>query len=168
MKKILAIIFIITISFASNAQKHAHIDSEYILGKIPAYKEAQKKLNDISKKWKKEIEDKYNEIKTLYSAYQKESALMSNEMKLKKENEIIDKEKEAQKLQKKYFGQQGDMHKKRQELIKPIQDEIDNAVKQIAEEGNYAYIHDISSDQGIIYANKKFDISDDILKKMGY
>jgi outer membrane protein len=150
------------------AQKIAFIDSEYILGNVPAYKAAQTQLDKISEGWQKEIEEKFKEIDNLYKSYQVDKVLLSEEMRRKKEDEIIQKEKAAKDLQKKYFGPEGELFKKRQELVKPIQDEIFKAVQDLATEAGYSGVFDTSEGTTIIYFNPKFDISDDVLKKMGY
>ncbi|MBN2521038.1 MAG: OmpH family outer membrane protein [Bacteroidales bacterium] len=169
MKKIILFVtvFIFSIGLAFS-QKFAFVDSEYILSHIPAYKSAQDQLDNISSEWQKEIEQKYQEIDQLYKNYQSEKVLLSEEMKRKKEDEIISKEKAVKDLQKKYFGPEGDLYKKRQELVKPIQDEIYNAVKEISAEGNYAVIFDTAEGLSILYFNPKYDISDEVLIKLGY
>lgn len=149
------------------SQKICHVDTEYILGKVPAYQDAQKKIEELSKNWQKEIENKFAEVDQMYKKYQTEKVLLSQEMQTKREEEVIAKEKEAKELQKKYFGREGDLYQKRQELIKPIQDNLYNVIKEIAAEGGYDYILDkITGD--IIYASEKYDESDAVLKKMGY
>ncbi len=155
-------------AFQSNAQKYAFIDSEYILKNIPAYESAQDQLNQASKKWQAEVEGMMEEVKTMYKNYQNELVFLSDEMKLKRENEIIAKEKEGQELKKSYFGPEGELFKKRESLMKPIQDELYNAVKELADEKQYAVIFDKSSSVNIIYYNPKHDVSDDVLAKMGY
>ncbi|MCQ2252249.1 MAG: OmpH family outer membrane protein [Bacteroidales bacterium] len=147
------------------AQKFAHVDTEYILGKIPAYQQAQTKLDNYSKQWQGEVEAKFKELDDMYKKYQSEVDILPEATKTKRENEIIAKEKEAKELQKKYFGNDGELSKKRQELIKPIQDNVYNALKSVATEGGYDYIFDkVSGD--IIYASEKYDESDVVLKKI--
>ena len=169
MKKILISIslLVVFISF-SYAQKQAYVDTEYILSKIPAYENAQTKLDQFSKDWQKEIEDKYAIVEKKYKTYQREQSMLSSEMKKQKEEEIVKLEKEANQLKKKYFGNEGELYKKRKEIVKPIQDEVYNAIKEIATEGNYGFIFDKSSGMSLIYTDPKYDISDDVLKKMGY
>lgn len=169
MKKIFVTlgIFIILGSY-SLAQRYAFVDTEYILNNIPSYTAAQDKLDQFSKEWEKEISDKYAEIEKMYRDYQNEQVLLTKEMKIKREEEIINKEKSVKELQNKYFGREGDLYKKRQELIKPIQDEVYNAVKEIAVDGNYAVIFDTSSGPSMLYTNPKYDLSDDVLEKLGY
>jgi outer membrane protein len=158
----------ITISLGAIAQKYAFVDTEYILANIPEYKSAQSQVDNISVSWQKEIEAKYAEIDKMYKAFQAESILLTEDMKKKRENEIITKEKEAKDLQKQRFGVDGDLYKKRQELVKPVQDKIYNAIKALAVKGTYAVIFDKSSDLSMLYTNPKFDKSDEILLSMGY
>lgn len=147
------------------AQKFAHVDTEYILGKIPAYQQAQTKLDNYSKQWQQEVETKFNELEEMYKKYQSEADILPEATKTKRENEIIAKEKEAKELQRKYFGSDGELSKKRQELIKPIQDNVYNALKSVATEAGYDYIFDkVTGD--IIYASEKYDESDVVLKKI--
>lgn len=168
MKKVVIAVFLVlaTAQF-SKAQKYAYIDSDYILANTPEYKSAQTQIDNVSIQWQKEVEAKYAEIDKLYKAFQAEEVLLTDEMKKKRENEIIAKEKEAKDLQKQHFGVDGDLFKKRQELVKPIQDKIYNAVKALAEKGTYAVIFDKSSDLSMLYANPKYDKSDDVLDAMG-
>lgn len=164
---LLAVLFC-AIPFFSQAQKYAYVDTEYILQNIPDYKSAQGQIDNLSTQWQKEIEAKYAEIDKLYKAFQAEQILLTEEMKRKRENEIIAKEKEVKELQKARFGVDGELFKKRQELIKPIQDKVYNAIKALAEKGSYAVIFDKSSGASLLYTNPKFDKSDDILLAMGY
>ncbi len=169
MKKPLTTIAIL-ILFAGlvMAQKYAFVDTDYILERIPSYKAAQDQLDKLSEEWQAEIETMYDEIEKMYRDYQSEKVLLSEEMKIKKEEEIIQKENEAKELQKKYFGQEGSLFKKRQELIKPIQDEVYTIVKEIANEGNYAVIFDTASGASMLYTDPKYDKSDEVLEKLGY
>jgi len=169
MKKFLFTTAILTclLSF-SHAQKIAYVDSKYILENIAEYRDAQSQLENLSIQWQKEIEAKFAEIDKLYKAFQAESVLLPEDVKIKRQEEIINKEKEAKELQKKRFGTDGDLFKKRQELIKPIQDKVYNAIEDFSNEKNYAIIFDKAGGLTIIYANAKNDISDDILKKLGY
>ncbi len=150
------------------AQKYAFVDTEYILNNIPSYKAAKDKLDEISEEWQKEIETKYSEIEQMYNDYQGEKVLLTDEMRKKREDQIMNKEKEVKELQKNYFGQTGALYKKRQELIQPIQDEIYKAVKDIATEGGYAVIFDTSSGPTLLYTNPRYDVSDEVLEKLGY
>jgi len=167
-KSLIAILLVGLFSMPALSQKNAYVDTEYILSKIPAYENAQAKLDALSEGWKKEIETKYKEVETKYKEYQTEIALLSAEMKKQREDEIIKLENDANKLKEKYFGNEGSLYTKRQELVKPIQDEVYNAIKEIATEGNYGFIFDKAADMSLIYTDPRFDISDDILKKLGY
>ena len=167
-KSILSVLLIALFSIPAVSQKYAYVDTEYILSKIPAYENAQKKLDELSENWKKEVDNKYKEVEQKYKEYQTESALLSAEMKRQREDEIINLEKEANELKDKYFGNEGELYNKRKELVKPIQDEVFNAIKEIATEGNYGFIFDKSADMSLIYTDPKYDISDDILTKLGY
>lgn len=152
----------------SFAQKYAFVDTEYILNNIPSYKAAKDQLDKISEEWQKEIETKYTEIEQMYKDYQAEKVLLTDEVQKKREEDIIEKERTVKELQNTYFGQEGSLYKKRQELIKPIQDEIYKAVKDIATEGGYAVIFDTSSGPTMLYTNPRYDVSDEVLEKLGY
>jgi len=169
MKRVVLIsaaIFLVSIS--SFAQRYAFVDTEYILNNIPEYKDAQQQLDDISAKWQQEIENKFQEIDQLYKEFQADAALMPEDMKKQREQEIMEKEKQVRKLQQKRFGENGDLHKKRQELIKPIQEKVYNAIEEIANDRNYAFVLDKANNPKILFANPQFDISDEVLDKMGY
>jgi outer membrane protein len=169
MKKIFAIIALVVISTSFTwAQKFGYVDSEYILNNIPSYKAAQEQIDKVSAEWQKEVETKYSEIDKMYKDFQSEKVLLTEEMKTKREDEIVKKEKDAKELQKKYFGRDGMLFKKRQELVKPIQDEVFNAIKELAAEQGYVLIFDTSSNTSIIYSNPKNDKSDEILQRLGY
>ena len=169
MKKIIVTVAIVlSVSAASFAQKIAYVDTEYILGQIPEYKSAQAELDKVSIQWQKEIEAKYAEIDKMYKSYQAEQILLTEDMKKKREADIVAKEKDAKDLQKQHFGVDGELFKKRQELVKPIQDKVYNAVKAIAEKGTYSIIFDKSSDLTMLYANSKLDKSAEVLEQMGY
>lgn len=167
-KLLLTIGMVILTSVFAAAQKYAFVDSEYIRKNIPAFNNAQDQLDKLSKQWEKEVADGYAVVEQMYKSYQNEAPLLSQDMKTKREEEIITKEKEMKDLQNKYFGVEGDLFKKRQELVKPIQDEILKAIKDIAVEGSYAAIFDTSTGGNILFANPKFDISDQVLEKLGY
>jgi len=169
MKKISLIIGMVLLTSAmAVAQKYAFVDSEYIRKNIPAFNTAQEQLDKLSKQWEKEVADGYAVVEQMYKSYQNEAPLLSQDMKTKREEDIISKEKEMKDLQNKYFGVEGDLFKKRQELVKPIQDDILKAIKDIAVEGSYAVIFDSSTGGNILFANPKFDISDQVLEKLGY
>ena len=171
MKKILFILLFVAGIFTTvnvQAQKFAYVDTEYMLNNIPEYKTAQQQLDQLSVQWQKEIESRYAQIDKLYKAYQAEQILLTEEMRKKREDEILNKEKEVKDFQKEKFGYQGDLFKKKQELVKPIQDKIYNAIKKYAEDYSYAFIFDKSSDLIMLYSNARYDKSDEILKAMGY
>jgi outer membrane protein len=160
---IIAAALLVFSSGAALAQKYAYVDTEYILSKMADYGSAQKQLDQISVQWQKEIESKYTEIDKLYKTYQAEQILLTEEMRRKRENEIIAKEKEAKELQKQRFGVDGDLFKKRQELVKPIQDKVFNAVQELAKKDRYAVIFDKSGSLTMLFTDPKFDKSEAIL-----
>ena len=169
MKKNLLITALLCLfGFTANAQKFALIDMEYILKNIPAYERANEQLNQISKKWQSEVEAIALEAQTLYKNYQSEAVFLSEEQKTKKEEEIVAKEKEAQELKRKYFGPEGELYKKRESLMAPIQDEIYTAVKEISDTKGSTVVVDRASAASIIYASPKIDISNEVLVKLGY
>ncbi|MDY6327629.1 MAG: OmpH family outer membrane protein [Bacteroidales bacterium] len=149
------------------AQKYAYINSEYILSQIPEYKEAQAELDRVAVQWQREIESKFATIDSMYKRYQVESITLPEQIKRSREEAIIAQEKAAKDLQKKRFGQDGDLFKKREELVKPIQDRVINAVNDYAKERGYAFVFDTAGDLTIIYADQKWDINDAVLQKMG-
>ena len=156
------------VAMTANAQKFALIDMEYILKNIPAYERANEQLNQVSKKWQAEAEAINTEAQTLYKNYQNEVVFLSQEQKKAKQEEIMEKEKQASELKKKYFGPEGELFKKRESLMTPIQDEIYNAVKEISELRGYSLVLDRASDVGIIFGSPKVDISNEVLGKLGY
>ncbi|MDZ7741963.1 MAG: OmpH family outer membrane protein [Bacteroidota bacterium] len=168
MKKIVLIITAMVLSTAfAVAQKYAYVDTDYILSNIPEYKDAQTILDDLSLKWQKEIEDKLAEVDALYNEYQSEAVLLPEDIKRKREEEIIRKEKEVKELQKKYFGKEGELFKKRKELVEPIQEKVYNAIETISTTENYAFVFDKAGSVSILFANPKYDISDDVLDEVG-
>ena len=157
MKKITLLAFLVLASLSMSAQRFIYVDTDYILDKIPEYKKAQEELDAIAQQWKEEISKKYAEIDRLYKEFQAEQYLMDSETRKKKEDEIVQKEKEAKDFQKKKFGYQGELFEKRQELVKPIQDRVYEAIKSLAEERNYDFVLDkASSGASILYANPKY------------
>jgi outer membrane protein len=148
-------------------QRYGFVDTAYILDHMPDYKSAQDQLNESSAKWQSEIESIYIEIKNLHAKLRKDQVFLSPELKSKKEKEILEKEALAQKLQGKYFGSDGSLYKRRQDLVRPIQDDIYEAIKEIAKAGNYGMIIDKANGPTIIYSNNKFDLSDKVLYKLG-
>lgn len=167
MKKLL-FIALLALPMSVFAQKYALVDMEYILKNVPAYERANEQLNQISKKWEGEVEALLKEVETMYKKYQSESVFLSDAQKQKTEEAIMAKEKEASDLKKKYFGSEGELFKKRQSLMSPIQDEIYNAVRDISDQKGYQLVLDRASGGSIIYASPKIDISDEVLQKLGY
>ena len=169
MKKIFILLLMLTASFSTmHAQKFALVDMEYIMGNIPAYERANEQLNQTSKAWQAEVEALNTAAQNLDKNYQNESMFLSEAQKKEREQAIVDKEKEAADLKKKYFGPEGELYKKRQSLIEPIQDEIYNAVKSIAQAKGFQLVMDRASDNGIIFASPSIDISNEVLAKLGY
>jgi outer membrane protein len=168
MKKILLIATLLfSIAFNSNAQRYAVIDSKYILGKMPEYKEAQTKLDKFSEQWQQEIDSKQAALDKMYKDYDAEQIMLPDDLKKKREDELFNKEKEVRDLQKKRFGFEGDLFKKRQELIKPIQDKVYTAIQKLAIEKSYDFILDKSEGITVIFADPKLDRSEDVLRNLG-
>ena len=169
MKKIILTLSLFAgLIFSANAQKFAIVDMEYIMKNIPAFESANQQLDIVSKKWQSEVEAQLVEVQTMYKNYQTEQVFLSDDMKIKREEEIIAKEKAAQELKRTYFGSDGELFKKRESLMKPIQDEIYNAISEICNDKNYELILDKSSSMNIIFSSPKLDISDVVLQKLGY
>ena len=170
MKKLFfAFALIISSAGSMMAQnKIAYVDLDYILNNVPEYKSAQEQLDQISIQWQKEIETRLTEVDRLYKAFQAEEILLTQDMKKKREDEIITKEKEAKELQKQHFGVDGDLFKKRQELVKPVQDKVYNAIKELAEKQTIGILFNKSSELNILFANPKLDKSDEVLASMGF
>lgn len=168
MKKIffLASLLLVTTLFVQ-AQRYAIIDTKYILDKMTDYKDAQKKLDQFSEQWQKEIDVRQSELDQMYRNYEAEQVMLSEDLRKKREDELFNKEKELRDLQKKRFGFEGDLFKKRQELIKPIQDKVYNAVQKLAVARQYDFILDKSEGITVIFADPKLDKSDDVLKELG-
>ena len=168
MKKILVILITcLIISAGLNAQRYAVIDSKYILEKVPEYKAAQKKLDQFSEQWQQEIDKKSAALDKMYKDYDAEQVMLSDDLKKKREDELFNNDKELKDLQRKRFGYEGDIFKKRQELIKPIQDRVYNAVQKLAASKLYDFILDKSEGITVIFADPKLDKSDDVLKELG-
>jgi outer membrane protein len=169
MKKILLLTIVAMSAFISaTAQNWALVDMEYILKNIPAYESATQQIEQSSKKWEKEIAALNTEVQTLYKNYQSEMVLLSDEQKKERTQEILEKETKVKDLKRKYFGNDGELYKKRESLMKPIQEEIYNAIKDIAEAKKYMRVDDRASSPSILFANPAVDISDDVLAKLGY
>lgn len=165
MKKIIiAVSFLVFSTMAAQAQKYCVIDSKYILEKVPEYNEAQKQLDNQSEAWQKEVDQKMQYIDQMYKSYQAERPMLSEAARQKREEEIITKEKEAKELQKKYFGFEGEVFKKRQTLVKPVQDKVYNAVQKYAQNRGYDMVYDKAGGVTIFYADPKLDKSEDVLK----
>lgn len=167
-KSVLSIMLLFAISMAASAQKFALIDTEYILKNIPAYQSANDQLQDATKKYQAEVEVVAKEAQKLFQDYQAQSATLSAAQKTKKEDEIVAKEKSAAELKRTYFGPEGELVKMQKKLIDPIQDEIYEAVKELSQQYGYDLVVDRASSAGIIFANPRIDISDDVLRKLGY
>ena len=168
MKKIIIMGLMAMAAMTTTAQKFALIDMDYILKNIPAYERANEQLNQVSKKWQAVVEALNTEASTMYKNYQNEVVFLSQEQKKKRQDDILAKEKEASELKRKYFGPEGELFKKRESLMSPIQEEIYNAVKDISELRGYSLILDRANDSGIIFGSPKIDISNEVLEKLGY
>ena len=169
MKKILiATIFVLALPMCMFAQKFAYVDTEYIFGKIPNYKTAQEQVEKLASQYQKEVEDGYKALDQQYQTYQAEKALLSESMRKKREDEIITSERSLKALQQKYFNPEGEVFKKQEELLKPIQDQVADAIKSFADEGGYSVIFDLAGNPSIIYNNPRYDMSDKILDKLGF
>jgi outer membrane protein len=168
MKKLILLAFVCTaFAFGTQAQRYAVIDSKYILEKMPEYKDAQKKLDQFSLQWQQEVDTKQAALDKMYKDYDAEQVMLGDELKKKREDELYNKEKELRDLQKKRFGYEGDLFKKRQELVKPIQDRVYNAVQRLAVEKSYDFILDKSEGITVIFADPKLDRSEDVLRFLG-
>ena len=167
MKVLLGILMIFGIAFASSAQKYGFIDSEYILNKLPEYKDAKERLDKLAERWTKDIEERYEVIKIKKNNFLREEDLLPADEKKKREEEIATLESEAMQMQKTRFGVNGDYFQKRQELIKPIQDKIYEAMQTIASKRNYSFIFDKANQSNLIFADSKFDLSNEVLKELG-
>lgn len=169
MKRFLIIsaLFIFT-SVGAFAQRFAYVDSEYILKHIPEYTSAQKQLDALSAQWQKELDSRFSEIDNLYKAYQADQVLLTNEMRKRRENEIIEKEKDAKEFQRVKFGFEGELFQQRTKLIKPIQERVAKAVQAVADAQQLDMIFDKSSEVILLYANPRLDKSNDVITRLGY
>jgi len=167
MKKILLLACIVSFASLANAQKYAIIDTKYILDKMPEYKTAQTQLDDIAKSWQKEIDDMQADLDKMYKSYDAEQVMLSDDLKKKREDQLFQKEKAVRDLQRQRFGYEGDLFKKRQELIQPIQNKVYNAVQKIAVQRGYDFILDKSEGITVIFADPKLEKSDDVLRELG-
>ena len=168
MKRAVLTVLIATFALAANAQRFGYVDSNYILESIPEYQQKQNELDEISVQWQQEIEAMYAEIDRMYKDYQAEQILLTDDMKRKREEQIIEKEKEAKEKQKQRFGYQGDLFQKRQQFTKPIQDKVYAAIKEIADARGYAVIFDKAGTLTMLYTSAKYDLSEDVLDELGY
>lgn len=169
MTRILITLVLVAASWlGASAQKFALVDMDYILQSIPAYEMANEQLSQLSQRWQKEVEAVAREAETLYKNYQNEMVFLTDEQKKRREEEIVAKEKAAAELRQKYFGPEGELFKKRQTLMKPIQDDVYNAIKKVAEERGYQCIFDRATASDIIFASPRIDVSNEVLEKLGY
>lgn len=169
MKKIiLTIALCLAAAGMASAQKFALVDMQYILKNVPAYEMANEQLNQVSQRWEKEVNEISKEAETMYKNYESDMVFLTDDQKKKREEEIVKKENEAKDLRYKYFGPEGELYKKRQSLMKPIQEDVYNAVKAVAEEKGYQTIFDRASSQSIVFASPRIDVSNDVLAKLGY
>ncbi|MGM9863286.1 MAG: OmpH family outer membrane protein [Lepagella sp.] len=169
MKKILlTLLAVVAVSLGASAQKFALVDMEYILRNVPSYEMANEQLNQISARFEKEVNDMSAEAETMYKNYQSDRVFLTDEQKQAREQEIVAKEKEVSDLRYKYFGSEGELFKKRQSLMKPIQEEVYEAIKAVSQEKGYQVIFDRASSQSIVFASPRIDISNDVLAKLGY
>ena len=169
MKKIVLTLLIVIAGFAAaSAQKFAMVDMEYIFKNVPAYEMANEQLNQLSQRWQKEVEAVGKEAETMYQNYLADKVFLTDEQIKKREEEIVAKEKAATELRYKYFGPEGELYQKRQTLLKPLQDDVYNAVKKVAEERGFQAIFDRASASDIVYASPRIDISNNVLAKLGY
>lgn len=168
MKKNIILFFcLVSFAFAASAQRYAIIDSKYILEKLPDYKTSQGRLDQFSTQWQQEIEKKQADLDRMYKDYDAEQVMLTDELKKKRQDELYNREKEVRDLQKRRFGFEGDLFKKRQELIKPIQDKVYIAIQKLAVERSYDFILDKSEGITVIFADPKLDRSDDVLRYLG-
>ncbi len=169
MRKIFfALIVAVACAFGADAQKFALVDMDYVLRNVPAYEMANEQLNQVSQRWEKEVTELAKEAEALYKNYESEQVFLTDEQKKKREEEIVKKEKDVTDLKYKYFGPEGELYKKRQSLMQPIQEEVYNAVKKVAEEKGYQVIFDRASSQSIVFASPRIDVSNEVLAKLGY
>lgn len=166
-KSLLLSLILVVFSLAAFSQKYAYIDSEYILSNMPDYIEAQAELDRTAAVWQQEIEAKFKSIDSMYKKYQVEAITLPENLKQKREEAIIKAEQDAKELQKKRFGKDGDLFKKREELVKPIQDRVFTAIEEYSKEKGYAFVFDVAGAMTIVYADPKWDINDQIMQKLG-
>jgi outer membrane protein len=163
----LLVLFILFGTYFVNGQKYAYVDSDYILKKMPEYQDSKEKLDKLADRWTKEIDELYATLKTKKDNFAKEEVLLPNEEKNKRSEEITKLEQDAVKVQTAHFGVNGDYFQKRQELIKPIQDKVFEAMQKVAQKKGYSFVFDKANQSNLVYAETKFDLSNDVLKEMG-
>lgn len=168
MKKILLITVTMIIAMSAYSQRFVYVDTDYILEQIPEYDAAQQKLDEMAEQWRQEIDNRYKEIDELYKAYQAEQVLLPEETKIQRQKEIEAKEKAVKEYQKQKFGVNGELFVKKQELIKPIQDKIYNEIQKLAKEKSYDFVFDKSGGLNMLYANSRYDMSEEIVEALGY
>lgn len=169
MKKLMiTLAMVLGTMLTMSAQKFALVDMQYILRNVPAYEMANEQLNQVSQRWEKEVNELAKEAENMYKNYESDMVFLTDDQKKKREEEIVAKENEAKDLRYKYFGPEGELYKKRQSLMKPIQTDVYNAVKAVAEEKGYQTIFDRASSQSIVFASPRIDVSNDVLAKLGY
>lgn len=159
---------VLAAAFSASAQKFALVDMDYVLRNVPAYEMANEQLNQVSQRWEKEVNELSKEAETMYKNYQADMVFLTDDQKKKREETIVAKEKEVTDTRYKYFGPEGELYKKRQSLMKPIQEDVYNAVKAVAEEKGYQVIFDRASSQSIVFASPRIDVSNEVLAKLGY
>ncbi len=167
-KTAITLLMAVAAVLAASAQKFALVDMAYIFKNVPSYEMANEQLNQLSQRWQKEVEAVGKEAETMYQNYLSDKVFLTEEQVKKREEEIVAKEKAATELRYKYFGPEGELYKKRQTLLKPIQDDVYNAVKKVAEERGYHTVFDRASASDIVYASPRIDISNEVLAKLGY
>ena len=168
MKKIALLLCILTIAAFVQAQgRYAVIDTKYILDKMPDYKAAQKQVDDFASTWQKEIDNMQKELDKMYTDFEAEQVMLTDDLKKKRENQLFIKERAVRDLQRQRFGYEGDLFKKRQELIQPIQNKVYNAIQRLAVQRGYDFILDKSEGITVIFADPKLEKSDDVLKELG-
>ncbi|GAB1463640.1 OmpH/Skp family outer membrane protein [Pedobacter sp.] len=169
MRKIFLASFLLLFAIGASAQKMAYVDTEYILKHIPDYKSSLTQIEGLSKQYQKEIDDVFKEVEAMYKAYQADQVLLTDDMRKRRENDIIEKEKKAKELQRQKFGPEGDLFQTRTKLLKPIQEKVSSTIAEVAKNKYIDFVFDKSSESTMmIYASANFDISNDVIMKLGY
>ena len=168
VKKGILVSFLFFLAIATYAQRYAYVDTQYILNNIPAYKAAQDKLNQLSYEWQQELENKQEKLDQQTQEFQSEKVLLTDQMVEKRRSQLEQSRRELQELKRKYFGPEGQLYQKRQELVRPIQEEVYTAIETIAKRGNYAVIFDAAGESNMLYTDPSYDKSDEVLKELGY